>query len=108
MMFYWKLYGRRACGVSLEQMLEGTFDAWKGCGIDLPCHALMVFAWLWNWFTLPSSLIIICPDFIEKHTKNLLMAFWKLLATFHKLGLITWQSLAVSSGLHSCCSFVAD
>jgi hypothetical protein len=49
--FFWKLPGRRACGVLLEQTLKRTHDIWKGykykptdiehcCGIGSPCHYL--------------------------------------------------------------------
>ena len=119
--FFWKLPGKRACGVLLEWMLQRTLDVWKGLKhhlkvdniVALVClGVLLVFdglcwCWsslmmLWHWFTLPSSLIIICHDFIERNTpKNV----WWYSGGFLLL-LKTWadcQSLLASFGSNFHC-----
>jgi hypothetical protein len=54
MVFFWKLPGKGACDVLLEQTLSRTHDVWKQCkynseqghGIGSPCHSLLVFGGL--------------------------------------------------------------
>jgi hypothetical protein len=96
MVFFWKQPGQRACDVLLEQLLERTYDVWKGykCNptdrwtmlddIGMPYHFLLVINGLcWCWSSLMmlggigmpchSFLVIIGHDFIERNApKN----FW--------------------------------
>jgi hypothetical protein len=61
------------------------------CGIGLPCDSLLVITglrrhcslltMLLHWFSLLSSLIFTCRDFIEKCTKELLVIFGLLFGT---------------------------
>ena len=117
---------KRAYGGLLERMLKRTCDVCKGykykstdsgqrCGIGFfffatlllflgLCRHWSLLMMLWHWFTLPSSLIIVCNNFIEGNApKNSWSSsnFWPLLQTR-----INWQSLMVSSGSNSLCWFL--
>jgi hypothetical protein len=65
---------------------------------------------VWYWVTLPlitdNCLLWLCK---EEHTKEHLVLFWRWYSSdFLPLQrtLVDWQSLLVSSGLKSCCSFM--
>jgi len=60
--FFWKLTGKGACDVLLEQMLERACGVGKGINVT---HQAVDDA-VWYGFTLPSLLIIICCDFTER------------------------------------------
>ena len=114
--FLWKLPGKGAWDVWLEQTLERTRDVYKGykynptdsgwhCGIGSSCHSLLIFAnsAVWYYFASPSLLIIVHCDFVERNTpKNFL---WYSSGFSLSLG-PDWQNLMASSGLNCHCWFV--
>ena len=54
--FFWKLPGKRACDVLLEQMLERTHDVWKGYKYNPtdsgPCCVTLIWHATLCWFSL--------------------------------------------------------
>ena len=95
MVFFWKQPGKEACNALLEWMLQTTHDVGKAINITQQTVADA----LWYWYALPffaghhwallmlvftdtlydigllchSLLVIVCHDFIEKCTKELLV-----------------------------------
>ena len=60
MVFFWKLPGKRACGVLLEQMLERTHDVWKGYKYipmdSVQCEMVLVhLVVVWSAFVMTSE-----------------------------------------------------
>jgi hypothetical protein len=104
--FFWKLPGKKACDVLLEwtHVMFGKGISVAQQTVDKAVFTLPLFArfhWalpmLWHWFALPSLLIIICWDFVDR---NAPMNFWWCLDSFLQLleTQADWQSLEVSSG----------
>ena len=114
--FFWKLPGKGACDVLLDQMLDMcSHDTWEGykynstdngwsCVVlahgNTLCWSPLHFAALFDqvvyyWFTLPSLLITIWQDFVERNAPR---NFWWCPSSFLLLlGIQTnCQSLAVS------------
>jgi hypothetical protein len=86
MVFFWKLTGKRACDILLDQTLERTCDVWEGYQFNLTesgqcCVALVCLGtFCWSLLTLfffdgavALAHLTFFADFIEKNTpKNFL------------------------------------
>jgi len=79
-------------------------------GIGLPCHSSLMlnglwWHWssltmLWHWFTFPSSLTIVCHDFVERKAQENFL--WRHCGGFSlpPWTQANWKSSAISSGLN--------